>query len=111
MPGSLVTVYEVEIPRQIGFRELCRVCRISPRIGASLIEEGIIDPAELMAPPIRWRFSSEALWRARTALQLQDDLGVNLAGAALAVDLLEQMNDLRARARSLERQLFGHGGD
>lgn len=110
MAGSLVSVYVVEAPQQVSFRELCRVCRITPRVVADLIDEGIIDPTEPVTRPIRWRFPAHALWRARTALQLQDDLGVNLAGAALAVDLLEQMNDLRTRMSGLERQLFGSSG-
>jgi len=37
--------------------------------------------------------------RVRCALRLESDLGVNLAGAALALDLLEELNRLRARQR------------
>jgi chaperone modulatory protein CbpM len=37
----------------------------------------------------------------RCALRLERDLGVNLAGAALALDLLDELNRLRARQRRL----------
>lgn len=40
--------------------------------------------------------------RALVALRLQEDLGVNLAGAALALQLLEELETLRSRLRVLE---------
>ena len=36
-------------------------------------------------------------------MRLQNDLHVNLAGAALAIDLIEQMDIMRARLRRLEQ--------
>jgi hypothetical protein len=39
----------------------------------------------------------------RIALHLQRDLGVKLAGAALALDLLERIDELGARLRALSR--------
>ncbi len=44
-----------------------------------------------------WRFSGSALRRAATAQRLSRDLGVNAAGVALALDLLEEIEGLRAR--------------
>ena len=61
-----------------------------------LVDQGIIETRSRT----ELRFSGTALRRARTALRLQHDLGVNAAGAALVVDLLE-------RIESLERRL-GH---
>jgi chaperone modulatory protein CbpM len=43
--------------------------------------------------------------RARRALRLQRDLDLNLAGAALALDLLDEVEILRERVRVLEYQL------
>ncbi|WP_293469970.1 chaperone modulator CbpM [Polaromonas sp.] len=40
--------------------------------------------------------------RARVALRLQTDLDVNLAGAALALELLDELDELRARVQRLE---------
>jgi chaperone modulatory protein CbpM len=42
------------------------------------------------------------LQRARVALRLQNDLDVNLAGAALALELLDELDELRARVQRLE---------
>jgi chaperone modulatory protein CbpM len=50
-----------------------------------------------------WRFSGAALRRARIALRLERDLGVNLPGVALALDLLEELQRLR-RERETERR-------
>jgi chaperone modulatory protein CbpM len=38
----------------------------------------------------------------RCVIHLQRDLGVNLAGAALALDLLEELQQLRARISRLQ---------
>ena len=38
-------------------------------------------------------------------IRLQHDLRVNLAGAALALDLLDEIDQLRARLRALDQEL------
>ena len=43
----------------------------------------------------RWRFPGISLERARRAFRLQQDLGVNVAGAALALNLLDELDRLR----------------
>jgi chaperone modulatory protein CbpM len=42
-----------------------------------------------------WRFSGTALRRTRLALRLERDLELNLAGVALALDLMEEVERLR----------------
>ena len=64
-----------------------------------LVEEGVLTPAG--EAPGQWRFTGLHLHQARIAARLQRDLGVNLAGAALALELLEEMAVLRARLRRL----------
>ena len=46
---------------------------------------------------LAWRFSGSALRRAATAQRLTRDLGLNAAGVALALDLLEEIETLRIR--------------
>ena len=62
--------------------EFCRACGTDQRIVIKMIEEGVID-AKGQAPD--WHFHGEALVRAQRAIRLINDLGVNLAGAALAL--------------------------
>lgn len=91
-------VLEEEV--ELGLPELCRSCRLHAEQVFELVAEGIIEP---VGDPARWRFSGASLRRVQVALTLQRDLGVNSAGAALALDLLDEMEALRARLRRLER--------
>jgi chaperone modulatory protein CbpM len=79
--------------------ELCRTCQLPAERVFELVEEGIIEP--LGREPAGWRFRWTSVRRVRCAMRLEHDLGVNPAGAALALDLLEELNRLRARLRRL----------
>ena len=80
--------------------ELCRACRVPAEVVIEMVEHGLIEPAG--RDPARWRFAGVSVQRVRCAQRLRRDLGVNLAGAALAVELLDEMEHLRARLRRLE---------
>lgn len=77
--------------------ELCRTCRLPAERVYELVDEGIIEPQG--REPAVWRFRWTSVRRVRCALRLERDLGVNLAGAALALDLLEELDRLHARLR------------
>lgn len=75
--------------------ELCRACDTHADWIIGLVEESIIEPH---GDEIRsWRFSGVSLVRARSALRLERDLGVNLAGIALVLDLREELERLRTQ--------------
>lgn len=57
-----------------------------------LVEVGILEP---LPHRQRWCFTGNSVTRLQTALRLQSDLGVNPEGAALALDLLEELQRLR----------------
>lgn len=79
--------------------QLCRACGVHADWIISLVEESIIEPH---GEDVRlWRFSGASLVRARSALRLQNDLGINLAGIALILDLMEEMENLRAQMQTL----------
>lgn len=77
--------------------ELCRSCGVEAELIEAMIEQGILEPTA--RPSRHWRFPASSLRRTRITLHLQRDLGVNLAGAALALDLLERIEALEARLR------------
>lgn len=81
--------------------ELSRMISVDERHIVELVEEGVLSVLEIDAS--EWRFSGAALRRARIALRLERDLGVNLPGVALALDLLEELQRLR-RERETERR-------
>ena len=47
-----------------------------------------------------WHFSGAALRRVRRALRLERDLELNLAGVALALDLMDELEQLRNELRA-----------
>jgi len=73
--------------------ELCRSCSVETKTVTLLVEEGILDP--VCEGTEHWRFTISSLRRVRTVIHLQRDLGVNLAGAALALELLDQIAELK----------------
>jgi len=77
--------------------ELCRVCAIDITLVEELVGEGILEPSGGARDNRRFPYSS--VRRTRTVIHLQRDLGLNLAGAALALDLLDRIEYLRSRLR------------
>lgn len=90
----------VEEETALSLCELCRVCAVSAEDVIRLVEEGVIVPRG--PEPRVWRFEAVCVRRVGRALRLRRDLGINLAGAALAVDLLEELDHLRTRLRRYE---------
>lgn len=82
---------------ELTLAEVCFACAAQVDCIVELVAEGVLAP--LGGEPQHWRFSGSHLRRATVALRLQRDLGVNLAGAALALDLLDEVETLRARLR------------
>ena len=87
----------LEEQSQLTLADICRACTTHAESIIELVEEGVLTPAG--GEPLRWRFTGLHLRRARVALRLQNDLGVNLAGAALVLQLLEEIKELRAQLR------------
>ncbi len=83
---------------EITLAELCRVCAVEHTVVERLMQEGILEPLGESSHAPRFRLSS--VLRIRMVTRLQDDLGVNLAGAALALDLLDRIADLRRQLRA-----------
>jgi chaperone modulatory protein CbpM len=68
-----------------------------------MVEQGILEPSGRRGP--HWCFPLSSLKRTRITLHLQRDLGVNLEGAALVLDLLDRIEDLNARLRAVDARL------
>ena len=76
----------------VSLADLCRSCTVETRTITTLVAEGILDPAGEDVE--HWRFTIGSLRRVKTVIHLQRDLGVNLAGAALALELLDRIAEL-----------------
>jgi len=81
--------------------QVCRASQIDVAVVIELAELGLVCPRG--DAPQDWQVSARELARLRTAARLIRDLGVNVSGAALAVELLEARRELETRLRALER--------
>ena len=81
--------------------EICRLCRIDASAVRELADLGLVAPRAPTAG--EWEFPAAALPRLRVVGRLMRDLGVNVSGAALAVELLEAQHELERQIRRLER--------
>lgn len=95
-----ITGLILEEQTELSLADLCRACEAETDRIMELVHEGVLAPAG--SAPGEWRFSGTHVQRARIALRLQNDLDVNLAGAALALELLDELDELRARVQRLE---------
>ena len=87
---------------ELTLNDLCKACSSSAEWIIELVEEGALEPIGYQQT--QWRFSGNNLQRARTAMRLQRDLGLNLAGIALALDLLEKIETLESRLCQFEQK-------
>lgn len=76
--------------------EISRTCAVQTDFILELIEEGALAPMAGSAPE-SWRFTTVQTRQITVAARLQRDLGVNPAGAALALQLLDELETLRAQ--------------
>lgn len=65
---------------------------VDPKLIIEIIDEGIVSAKKNSNNELQ--FDTVAYKRIRTVLRLQHDLGVNLAGAALALELLDEIDRL-----------------
>jgi len=75
--------------------ELCECCTVKEEIIIAMVEEGMLSPAG--SSPADWRFTGTAQRHVEITLHLQRDLRVNLPGAALALELMEEIDILRRK--------------
>jgi chaperone modulatory protein CbpM len=97
---ELLTGDVIDDDMELSLNELCRACRLPAERVFELVEHGVIEPVG--PEPGRWRFQAITLRRVRLVQRLEQDLGVNVAGAALALDLLDELETLRTRLARLD---------
>jgi len=96
MKPSTLTVLQCQVVEEdvpMSLAELCRAGGTEHELVVQLVEHGVVEPQG--AGPQAWVFAGTSLQRTRVALRLLHDLELNLPGAALAVDLLDQIARLQ----------------
>jgi chaperone modulatory protein CbpM len=80
--------------------ETCKLCKVDDQLIQEMVHEGVLSPSG--SSPLEWRFGAQELKRIQITIRLQRDLRVNLPGAALALDLLEELERLRNLTKNID---------
>ncbi|MBN6775817.1 chaperone modulator CbpM [Pseudomonas granadensis] len=88
---------------QLDMAEFCEAADLSDVYVIEIVEHGILEPQG--GQPREWRFSDYELALAKRAAKLRRDLELEWEGVALALDLLEEVRELRAENRMLRQRL------
>jgi chaperone modulatory protein CbpM len=101
--GTLMSGQVLDDEFELDFAAVVRACRLDREQVIALVESGLLEPRG--EQPATWRFRGIDLTRARLAQRLTQDLDINLEGAAVIVELLEERDALRKQMRMLSALL------
>ena len=87
----------VEEDLHLSLAELARACRAAEEQIQVWVVEGVLVP--IGDSPAQWRFAGASLRRARLAITLTRELEINTPGVALALDLMDEIEALKASLR------------
>lgn len=95
--SSHLTATLIDDATPMSLAELARACRAAEEQVHVWVVEGVLQP--IGDSPPEWRFTGPALRRARLAATLTRDLEINAPGIALALDLMDEIEALKASLR------------
>lgn len=82
--------------------DLCRFCQVEQTWVIELVEHGVLTPRG--SETENWRFQGASIARAKKASRLRRDLGINVAGVALVLELLEERDAALRKLYQYEAQ-------
>jgi len=88
---------------QLSLGELSQATELSSQVIIQIVEEGIVDAVG--ESPENWSFTIQAVPLAKRAYRLHKDLDVDWSGIALALSLIDELEELREENRRLQRRL------
>jgi chaperone modulatory protein CbpM len=83
--------------------EVTQSVHLSTDTVITIVEQGIVEPDGRQ--PAEWRFEPSMLATLQRAVRLQRDLELDWAGVALALELIEELQQLRCDNERLRCQL------
>lgn len=90
----------VETSAVITIEEICVACRVEQDWVRELVAQGVITPVGDRGAGGQ-QFTGVSLVRVARAKRLDRDLNINVPGIALALELLEEIENLRSRLQGL----------
>ena len=103
-PPTVIGSQLVDERDGLSLAELCRLHGVQTRTVVALVREGALEPVAGRSRT-EWRFESASVSRLGQALRLRRQLHLDLAGTALALDLIDEVERLRKRVSVLEALL------
>ena len=88
---------------ELDMKQFCQVTDMPAAYVIEIVEHGILEPQG--RKPDEWLFDDRALIIARRAAKLRRDLELEWEGVALALDLLNELEQVRAENRMLKQRL------
>jgi chaperone modulatory protein CbpM len=88
---------------ELDMKQFCQASNIPAAYVIEIVEHGILEPRG--RAPEEWLFDDHALITARRAARLQHELQLEWEGVALALDLLDELNTVRAENQMLRQRL------
>lgn len=79
----------------ITFCQFCQTCELEEHDVHDMIDQGLLDPKGKSLK--NWRFTTEDIIRAKRVKRLQKDLEINLPGAVLVLELVDEIEHLRGK--------------
>lgn len=84
----------------LSLSELTMFCDTNAEWVITLVEHGVVTPVTRLAT--EWEFTPAHIARARKASRLMRDLGLNFAGVALVLDLIEERDALARKLAMMD---------
>ncbi|HVT62060.1 MAG TPA: chaperone modulator CbpM [Legionellaceae bacterium] len=100
---KMITGVVLDSKVRVSFLDLCRQYHISEELLLELLEHGLL--ADINTPNKNIVFEQMHLQRILSAHRLHNDLGINPAGVILALELLDELEDLRRQLDILKRHI------
>lgn len=100
---KIISIIPVEEEISLSLQEISDAVFLNNETIIEMVEYEMIEPEG--ESPEDWRFNSDDLKHARIAANLHKDLGINMVGIAILLDLLNQIETLENRIHQLEKFL------
>lgn len=96
-----ITALIIDEEQQLTLFELSDICHTESHWIIELVEHGVLTPEGSL--PEHWRFTGLDISRSQKAWRIQHDLHINIEALALVLDLLDDLDDLRAQLNHFEK--------
>jgi DNA-binding transcriptional MerR regulator len=100
-PHTHMTLCRIE-SEQLTLEGLAACTGVHPTLITYFVEYGLIEPITRTGRP--WLFDPACIARLRTIERLRRDLGANLAGIAVILDLLDRLTALQREVEQWRRR-------